>query len=69
MIREITEKNNNTHTKNLILNNVKIIDSKDIVNTQADTFSQNPFSNTKKSQTIKEKVEKVKTKFQNKQNY
>ena len=68
MIRKITGKNSNTPTKQLIHNNVKITDEKDIAIHLAKTFSQNSSSKnqSKNFQTIKAKVEKIKIKFQNK---
>ena len=41
MIWKITGKNNNTSTKHLTHNNLKITDEKDIANHLAETFKQN----------------------------
>ena len=41
MIRKITGQNNNTPTKHLTHNNLKITDEKDIANHLAENFSQN----------------------------
>ena len=68
MIRKITGQNNNTLTKHLTHNNLKIIDEKDIANHLTETFSQNssPKNQSKSFQIIKTKAEKVKIKFQSK---
>ena len=68
MIWKITGQNNNTPTKHLTHNNLKITDEKDITNHLAETFSQNSSAkNQRKSfQIIKTKGEKVKIKFQSK---
>ena len=64
MIQKITGKNNNTPTKHLTHNNLKITDEKDIANHQAETFSQNSFTKNQSKclQIIKTKAEKVKIK-------
>ena len=60
-------KNNNTPTKDLTHNNLKITDEKDIANHLAETFSQiSCAKNQSKSFQIKTKAEKVKIKFQSK---
>ena len=68
MIRKITGQNNNTPTKHLTHNNLKIKDEKDIANHFAETFSQNSSAKnqSKSFQIIKTKTEKVKIKFQSK---
>ena len=68
MIQKITGQNNNTPTKHLPHNNLKITDEKDIANYLAKTFSQNPSAKyqSKSFQIIKTKAEKVKIKFQSK---
>ena len=68
MIRKITGKNNNTPTKHLTHNNLKITDDKDIANHLAKNVSQNSFAKnqSKSFQIIKTKAEKVKIKFQSK---
>ena len=68
MIWKITGKNNNTPTKHLTLNNLKITDEKDIVNCLAETFLQNSSAKNQSIsfQVIKTKAEKVKIKFQSK---
>ena len=63
MIRNITGQNNNTPTKHLTHNNLKITDEKGIANHRAETFSKNSSA---KNQIIKAKAEKVKIKFQSK---
>ena len=67
MIQKITGKNNNTLTKNLTHNNLKITDEEDIANYLAENFSQNSSAKnqSKSFQIIKTKAEKVKIKFQN----
>ena len=68
MIRKITGQNNNTPTKYLTHNNLKITDEKVIANHLDETFSQNSSSKyqSKRFQIIKTKAEKVKIKFQSK---
>ena len=68
MIRKITGQNNNTPTKHLTHNNLKITDEKDIANHLAETFSQNSSAKyqSKSFQIIKIKAEKIKIKFQSK---
>ena len=68
MIRKITGQNNNTPTKHLTHNNLKITDEKDVANYLAGTFSQNSSAKyqNKSFQIIKTKAEKVKIKFQSK---
>ena len=68
MIQKITSQNNNTPTKHLTHNNLKITDEKDIENHLAKTFSQNSSTKnqSKSFQIIKTKAEKVKIKFQSK---
>ena len=68
MIQKITGQNNNTPTKHLTHNNLKITDEKDIANHLAETFSQNSSTKyqSKSFQIIKTKAEKVKIKFQSK---
>ena len=70
MIRKITGQNNNTPTKHLTHNNLKITDEKDIANDLAKTFSQNSSAKnqSKSFQIIETKAEKVKIKFQSKNN-
>ena len=68
MIRKITGQNNNTPTKHLTHNNLKITDKKDRANHLTETFSQNSSTKyqNKNFQIIKIKAEKVKIKFQSK---
>ena len=68
MIWKITGKNNNTPTKHLTHNHLKITDEKDIVNHLVKHFSQNSSTKnqSKSFQIIKTKAEKVKIKFQSK---
>ena len=68
MIRKITGKNNNTPTKHLTHNNLKITDEKDIANHQIENFLQNSSAKnqSKSFQNIKTKAEKGKIKFQSK---
>ena len=63
MIQKITGQNNNTLTKHLTHNNLKITDKKDIAIHLTETFSQNSSakSQSKSFQIIKTKAEKVKT--------
>ena len=70
MIWKITGENNNTPTKHLTHNNLKITDEKDIVNHLAKNFSQNwsTKNQSKSFQIIKTKADKVKIKFQSKNN-
>ena len=63
MIRKITGQNNNTPTKHLSHNNLKVTDEKDIANHLAETFSQNSSA---KNQIIKTKAENFLIKFQSK---
>ena len=62
MIRKITGQNNNTPTKHLTHNNLKISDEKDIANHLVKTFSQNSSAKnqSKSFQIIKTKAKKVK---------
>ena len=68
MIWKITGKNNNTPTKHLTYNNLKITDKKDIANHLAENFSQNSSTKnqSKSFQIIETKAEKVEIKFQSK---
>ena len=68
MIQKITGQNNNTPTKHLTHNNLKITDEKDIANHLTKTYSQNSSAKyqSKSFQIIKTKAEKVKIKFQSK---
>ena len=68
MIRKITGKNNNTPTKHLTHNNLKITDNKDIANHLTKNFLLNSSAKnqSKSFQIIKTKAEKVKIKFQRK---
>ena len=68
MIQKISGKNNNTPTKHLTHNNLKITDEKDIANHRAEAFLQNSFTKnqSKSFQIIKTKAETLKIKFQNK---
>ena len=68
MIQKITGQNNNTPTKHLTHNNLKITDEKDIANHLAETSSQNSSAKyqSKSFPIIKTKAEKVKIKFQSK---
>ena len=68
MIQKITGQNNNTPTKHLTHNNLKITDEKELANHLAETFSQNSSvkNQSKSFQIIKTKAEKVKIKFQSK---
>ena len=61
MIRKITGKNSNTPTKDLIHNNVKITDEKNIANHLAENSSSK-----NQAKIFKAKAEKVKIKFSNK---
>ena len=68
MIQKITGKNNNTPTKHLTHNNLKITDEKDIANHLAETFSQNSSAKnqSKSFQITKSNKEKFIIKFQSK---
>ena len=65
MIWKITSQNNNTPTKHLTHNNLKITNKKDIANHLAETFSQNSSTKnqSKSFKSSKQKQKKLKSNF------
>ena len=63
MIRKISGKNQSTPLKHLIKNNTQVTNKKDIVNTLAETFSENPSSTNSNTKFHKDKKEKQRLNF------